>query len=131
MSKAVRKQDDSFKGRWKDVVVWKAFWEELEEILLTRARESFLSGCKFGKKEGSRRERRALRVECREAFRAIATALKEPSGGPFWAARKILDRHDIYHDDLEGSRVLRRLAELMLTRLAACSKPAKGKAEKG
>lgn len=60
---------------------------------------------------------RKLRADCRNAFRAIAEALAEPAGGSYHHARKILDAHDIYHDDLEGLRVLRVLAELMLSKL--------------
>lgn len=67
--------------------------------------------------EGVKETQRKLRADCRNAFRAIAEALAEPSGGSYHHARKILDAHDIYHDDLEGLRVLRVLAELMLSKL--------------
>jgi len=52
----------------------------------------------------------------REALAAIAHALKEPNGGDYFQARGILDRLDIYHDDLHGERVLLRVAESALDR---------------
>lgn len=100
MRKAVRKaKDGSFKGRWKDVVVWKAFWEELEEILLTRTRESFLAGCKVGEKDGARRERRAAR-------RIVHVAMSESN-----------------HEHCDACWYI---GEIVLEKLAARAKPAKG-----
>ena len=50
----------------------------------------------------------------REALRAIAIALAEPAGGEYWTARELADKWGIYSEDLEGTRVLLRLAEAAL-----------------
>jgi len=49
-----------------------------------------------------------------EFVQAVATALAEPAGGEYWTARKLADKWGIYHDDLEGERVLLKLAEALL-----------------
>lgn len=49
MSKA--RSGCSFKDRWKDVVIWESFWNELEAILLARTYESFEAGYKRGAKD--------------------------------------------------------------------------------
>jgi hypothetical protein len=46
-----------------------------------------------------------------EALTVIAIALREPDGGEYWSARKLADEWGIYNDDLEGNRVLLRVAE--------------------
>lgn len=45
-----------------------------------------------------------------DALRAIANALKEPDGGDYWQAREFLDRYDVFHSDLSGTRVLNQVA---------------------
>lgn len=49
--------------------------------------------------------------DAEEACSVIAVALAEPAGGEYWSARKLADKWNIYNEDLEGSRVLLRLAE--------------------
>jgi hypothetical protein len=59
----------------------------------------------------------ALRAEnerLRDALRVIAEALKEPDGGSYWPAREYLDKFDVFHDDLSGTRVLERVASAAL-----------------
>ena len=58
-----------------------------------------------------------LAVRMYSALQVIAEALKEPDGGDYWPARKFLDKYGLYHDDLEGSRVLLRVAEVALGRI--------------
>jgi hypothetical protein len=70
-------------------------------------------------------ERDALRAEnerLRDALRTIAEALKEPDGGSYWPAREYLDKLDVFHDDLSGTRVLERVASAAL--LAESTQPA-------
>lgn len=50
----------------------------------------------------------------RQALTVIAEALKEPAGGSYWPARGFLGRYDKFHDDLDGDRVLLRVAEVAL-----------------
>lgn len=52
--------------------------------------------------------------QLREALEVIAEALKEPAGGEYWPARKFLDKHGIYHENLEGVRVLNEVARAAL-----------------
>lgn len=51
-----------------------------------------------------------------KALQILAEALKEPDGGSYWPARRFLTAHDIYHDDLQGTRVLLRVAQIGLGR---------------
>jgi hypothetical protein len=53
--------------------------------------------------------------ELEAALKAIKIALKEPDGGEYWTARKFLDKHDIFHDDLNDLRVLHKVAETALS----------------
>lgn len=46
-----------------------------------------------------------------QVLRAIIQALEEPAGGEYWTARKLADEWSIFNDDLEGNRVLLRLAQ--------------------
>lgn len=62
----------------------------------------------------SLRKAEAERAVQREALQAIAIALAEPDGGEYWTARAFLDRFDIFHDDLSGTRVLLKVAEAAL-----------------
>jgi hypothetical protein len=50
------------------------------------------------------------------ALKVIAIALKEPAGGEFWSARKFLDDRGIFNGDLDGERVLLRVAQAAIAR---------------
>jgi hypothetical protein len=50
------------------------------------------------------------------ALQVLAIALKEPDGGSYWPARQFLTSHGAYHDDLQGTRVLLRVANIGLGR---------------
>lgn len=62
------------------------------------------------------KSRHAELHDLQAAMRAIAIALKEPAGGEYHSARKLANEWGIYNDDLDGDRVLLRLAETALTR---------------
>jgi len=59
-----------------------------------------------GLSESSQKYRKALRV--------IAKAVSEGADAEFHSARAFLDKHDIYHGDLSGERVLLRVAQVAL-----------------
>jgi len=53
------------------------------------------------------------------ALMAIAIAKKEPAGGEYWTARELATKWGIYADDLEGERVLLKLAEYAISKAEA------------
>lgn len=56
------------------------------------------------------------RLRMMRALEVLAIALKEPDGGSYHPARRFLDRYGAYHDDLQGTRVLLRVAQIGLGR---------------
>lgn len=50
----------------------------------------------------------------RKALHVIAKAVSEGADAEFNSARAFLDKHDIYHGDLSGERVLLRVAQVAL-----------------
>ena len=53
----IKAMPKSFRARWQDVVIWKTFWEELEELVLKLVHGAWMSGYRAGLRE--RREDRA------------------------------------------------------------------------
>lgn len=49
-----------------------------------------------------------------EALEAIAIALKDPTGGEYWTARKFLDKQNVWHGDIDGEKVLLEVAKAAL-----------------
>lgn len=71
----------------------------------------------MSKPKSSPRKGKVERMQ--RALQVLAIALKEPDGGSYHPARSFLDKHGIYHDDLEGTRVLLRVAQIGLNRKVA------------
>ena len=69
---------------------------------------------------------RILRM--RRALQVLAIALQEPDGGSYHPARRFLTTNNVYHEDLQGTRVLLRVAEIGLGRRPT-SKPKRTKYE--
>jgi len=67
--------------------------------------------------QGARNHAKDALKDCTEVLQAITSALAEPQGGEYHTARKVADKFGIYHDDLEGGRVLLRIAEHILAEI--------------
>lgn len=50
----------------------------------------------------------------KEALTVLCEAMKEPAGGSYHPARFFLNKHGVYNGDLQGDRVLLRVAEIGL-----------------
>jgi hypothetical protein len=58
-------------------------------------------------------------VELEAASRAILTAVRGDEHGEFWTVRALLNKRGVYHDNLQGLRVVEELLRSLLARSAA------------
>ena len=91
-------------------------------------RDGHSNACRLKNVELEAAEERVRELE--KALGVIAIALAEPAGGEFWSARKLADELGIYHDDLDGMRVLLRIAERLAKATETRNVTRAGKCEK-
>lgn len=72
-----RRTGDSFKDRWKDVVIWESFWNELQAILIARTYDSFEAGYRRGAKDSKEAAHENYMAGLKEGARRVRQALKE------------------------------------------------------
>lgn len=92
------------------VEVWSTDGKRRRLVCQTIVREIASEGAELDKDQANCRLI-ASSPKMYDALKAIAIALAEPAGGEYHTARALANEWGIFNDDLEGGRVLLRLAE--------------------